>query len=129
MTSEPTQKFVPSQRIPISYWDWGNEGGPPLVLVHGGKDHARQWDRIAQALRDDYHVVALDLRGHGDSGWSPGGTYGLSDNASTSSASSRLLGRLLASSPIHTAAPSASSLLAPTPSISRASPSSKAPTH
>lgn len=81
MAAEPTQKFVTSQRIPISYWDWGNEEAPPLVLVHGGKDHARQWDRIAQAFRDTYHVVALDLRGHGDSGWSPGGTYGLSDNA------------------------------------------------
>ena len=81
MAAEPTQKFVTSQRIPISYWDWGNEAAPPLVLVHGGKDHARQWDRIAQAFRDTYHVVALDLRGHGNSGWSPGGTYGLSDNA------------------------------------------------
>lgn len=81
MSVQPVQKFVTSQRIPISYWDWGNEDAPPLVLVHGGKDHARQWDRIAEAFQPDYHVVALDLRGHGDSGWSPGGTYGLPDNA------------------------------------------------
>lgn len=82
MTSvEPVQKFVTSQRLQISYWDWGNEAAPPLVLVHGGKDHARSWDRVAEGLRDDYHVVALDLRGHGDSEWSPGGNYGLPDNA------------------------------------------------
>lgn len=79
--SEPVQKYVTSQRLQISYWDWGNEGAPPLVLVHGGKDHARSWDRVAEALRNDYHVVALDLRGHGDSDWSPGGNYGLPDNA------------------------------------------------
>jgi len=77
---EPVQKFFTSQRIQISYWDWGNEDAPPLVLVHGGKDHARSWDRVAEGLRDDYHVVALDLRGHGDSEWSVGGNYGLPDN-------------------------------------------------
>lgn len=81
MTAEPTQRFVESQRVRIAYWDWGNDGAPPLVLVHGGRDHARSWDRIAEAFRDDYHVVAPDLRGHGDSDWTPGGTYGLPDNA------------------------------------------------
>lgn len=77
----PRQHFVESQRIQISYWDWGNESAPPLVLVHGGRDHARSWDHLAEALQDDYHVVAPDLRGHGDSGWTPGGNYGLPDNA------------------------------------------------
>ena len=81
MTFEPRQRFVDSQRIPISYWDWGNEEAPPLVLVHGGRDHARSWGRLAEELRTDYHVVALDLRGHGDSGWTPGGNYSLPDNA------------------------------------------------
>ncbi|MDZ7726901.1 MAG: alpha/beta fold hydrolase [Dehalococcoidia bacterium] len=65
----------------IAYWDWGNAGAPPLVLVHGGRDHARSWDRIAEALCNEYHVVAPDLRGHGDSDWTPGGNYGLPDNA------------------------------------------------
>ncbi len=78
--SAPVQKFFTSQRLRISYWDWGNEDAPPLVLVHGGKDHARNWDRVAEGLRDAYHVVAIDLRGHGDSEWSPGGNYGLPDN-------------------------------------------------
>lgn len=79
--SEPRQWFVESQRIRISCWDWGNEGAPPLVLVHGGRDHARMWDRVAERFRDEYHVVAMDLRGHGDSGWSVGGDYGLPENA------------------------------------------------
>jgi pimeloyl-ACP methyl ester carboxylesterase len=78
---EPTQRYFESQRLRISYWDWGNEDAPPLVMVHGGKDHARAWDGIAEAFADTYHVVAMDLRGHGDSQWSVGGTYGLPDNA------------------------------------------------
>ena len=77
----PIQRFVTSQRLRISCWDWGNPSAPTLLLVHGGRDHARSWDRIAEAFRDDYHVVALDLRGHGDSDWSIGGNYGLPDNA------------------------------------------------
>ncbi len=81
MADEPRQRFVESQRIRISYWDWGNESAPALVLVHGGRDHARSWDGLAAAFRDEYHVVAPDLRGHGDSGWTPGGNYGLPDNA------------------------------------------------
>ena len=81
MNSEPVQRFVTSQRIRIAYWDWGNAGAPALVLVHGGRDHARAWDRIAEAFRDEYHVVAPDLRGHGDSAWSPGSAYGLPENA------------------------------------------------
>jgi pimeloyl-ACP methyl ester carboxylesterase len=79
--TEPTQHFFESQRLRLSYWDWGNAGAPPLVLIHGGRDHARSWDRVAEALRADYHVVALDMRGHGDSAWAVGSQYGLPDVA------------------------------------------------
>jgi pimeloyl-ACP methyl ester carboxylesterase len=78
---EPEQRYVESQRVRISYWDWGNQDAPPLVLVHGGGDNARSWQRVAEQLSDTYHVVAPDLRGHGGSDWVPGGTYGLPDNA------------------------------------------------
>jgi len=81
MDRAPVERFVESQRVKIAYWDWGNEDAPPLVLVHGGRDHSRAWDRIAEAFRDEYHVVAPDLRGHGNSEWTVGGTYGLPDNA------------------------------------------------
>jgi len=64
-----------SQRLRLHYVDWGNEGAPPLLLVHGGRDHCRNWDWVAEALRHDYHVIAPDLRGHGDSQWMVGGTY------------------------------------------------------
>jgi pimeloyl-ACP methyl ester carboxylesterase len=75
----PTSHFYVSQRLRLHYVDWGNDGAPPLVLVHGGRDHARNWDWVARALRRDWHVVAPDLRGHGDSGWALGGMYAVAD--------------------------------------------------
>jgi pimeloyl-ACP methyl ester carboxylesterase len=48
---------------------WGEPGRPGIVLVHGSAAHAGWWDPIAEALAQDFHVVALDLSGHGDSGW------------------------------------------------------------
>jgi pimeloyl-ACP methyl ester carboxylesterase len=71
----PTSHTFFSQRLRLHYVDWGNARKPPLLLVHGGRDHCRNWDWVAQALRDDWHVIAPDLRGHGDSQWSPDGSY------------------------------------------------------
>ncbi|MCX2981627.1 alpha/beta hydrolase [Halieaceae bacterium IMCC14734] len=64
-----------SQRLRLHYVDWGNHEAPPLLLIHGGRDHCRNWDWVARELRRDYHVIAPDLRGHGDSQWITGGTY------------------------------------------------------
>jgi pimeloyl-ACP methyl ester carboxylesterase len=65
----------------LHYVDWGNEGAPPMLLVHGGRDHCRNWDWVAEAFRDEYHIIAPDLRGHGDSQWSMGGSYTMPEYA------------------------------------------------
>ena len=75
--SGPESRFYESQGLRLHYADWGNEGAPHLILVHGGRDHCRSWDAIAQALRAHFHVLAPDLRGHGDSDWTKGGSYAL----------------------------------------------------
>jgi pimeloyl-ACP methyl ester carboxylesterase len=77
---EPVSHFFYSDRIKLQFWDWGNEGKPVVVLVHGSRDHARSWDWVARALRDDYHVYALDLRGHGNSAWAPGALYSIPEH-------------------------------------------------
>jgi len=46
-----------------------------MILLHGGRDHCRNWDWVATDLRKDFHIVAPDLRGHGDSAWSASGHY------------------------------------------------------
>jgi pimeloyl-ACP methyl ester carboxylesterase len=76
--SGPTSQSYISQRLRLHYVDWGNPTAPPLLLIHGGQDHCRNWDWVAQELRGDYHIIAPDLRGHGDSAWSPSGEYGMS---------------------------------------------------
>ncbi|QQS11878.1 MAG: alpha/beta hydrolase [Rhodospirillales bacterium] len=74
----PTSRVYFSQRLRLHYVDWGNPSAPPLLLVHGGRDHCRNWDWVAERLRKDWHVIAPDLRGHGDSQWSPDGNYAMS---------------------------------------------------
>ena len=56
-------------RTTIRLWQWGDPTQPPVLLVHGGWDHGRMWDGIAPRIAAlGYHAVAIDVRGHGDSG-------------------------------------------------------------
>ncbi len=77
MTDEPVSRYYWSQRLKLHYAVWGNEENPPLLLIHGNRDHARTWDQVARRLKNDYCVYAVDLRGHGDSDWSVGSQYSL----------------------------------------------------
>tara|TARA_Y100000588_G_scaffold392081_1_gene502737 strand:+ start:501 stop:1373 length:873 start_codon:yes stop_codon:yes gene_type:complete len=78
--SEPKQHYFQSQRLKINYWTWGDTTKPPMILVHGGRDHARMWDYVAELFTDIFYVLAYDLRGHGDSEWSRGSHYGIPEN-------------------------------------------------
>src|SRR5256712_12085212 len=46
--------------------DWGGDGRPPLLLLHGFTGHAHAWDTLSIALQPHFHVLALDQLGHGD---------------------------------------------------------------
>jgi esterase len=65
-----TSRNVEIGGLRFHYADWGG-GGPPLVMLHGLSGHARTWDDTAAPLSGDYHVLAVDQRGHGDTGWAP----------------------------------------------------------
>lgn len=71
----PCANFFESQRLRLHYAEWGDSQARPLLLLHGGRDHCRNWDWVAERLCADWHVIAPDLRGHGDSQWCPSGTY------------------------------------------------------
>lgn len=73
--TNPQSRFYHSQGLKLHYLDWGNAHLPPLILLHGIQDHAHSWDWVAAALREHWHVIVPDLRGHGDSEWSPDGAY------------------------------------------------------
>jgi pimeloyl-ACP methyl ester carboxylesterase len=66
---EPLEKTIPVNGINLHYVDWGSEGKPPLVVLHGFSSQARYWDGFAVRMRDAFHVYCLDQRGHGDSDW------------------------------------------------------------
>lgn len=69
-----------SQRLELAYAEWGRPDAPPLILVHGGRDQKRSWDRVASRLARRFRVIAHDLRGHGESEWVNDGDYGVMDH-------------------------------------------------
>jgi len=73
---EYAERFFRSGALRIHVRDWGDPGAPPLVLVHGLRDHSHSFDDLARGLLDRYHVLALDLRGHGDSETTPYYAFG-----------------------------------------------------
>jgi len=75
--SQPQDKFVPADSLKLHYLDWGNPDAPLMLLLHGLCGDAHYWDFFAQDMKRDYHILALDQRGHGDSSWAE--TYGPRD--------------------------------------------------
>ena len=71
----PASKNVTANGINIHYLDWGTEGKPPMVLLHGLRGHARVWEDVAESLCGDFHVYSVDQRGRGDTDHAPGGDY------------------------------------------------------
>jgi len=80
MTAPNRHATFSSQRLTLSFCEWGEEDAPPLVLVHGGRDQKRSWDNVAGALSQSHRVIAFDLRGHGQSDWVSDGDYGVMDH-------------------------------------------------
>ena len=73
--ARPTDKEVHVNRLRLHYLDWGNEDKPTMLLLHGRIQSAHSWDFTSLAFHDEFHVIALDERGHGDSDWAPDGDY------------------------------------------------------
>lgn len=76
----PEDHWLQLNGIRFHYLDWGNAHLPHVVLLHGGSLTAHTWDMAALLLRDRYHLVALDQRGHGDTEWTPGDQLDLDNN-------------------------------------------------
>ena len=65
---QPDDRFVTVRGVQLRYVDWG-DSGPLMLLLHGDMRTARSWDAVARDLCDQFHVLSLDSRGHGDSDW------------------------------------------------------------
>ena len=63
------ESFVEIDGLRLHLQDYGASGKPHMLCVHGGGANAHWYDFVAQGFNADYHVRAVDLRGHGDSEW------------------------------------------------------------
>jgi pimeloyl-ACP methyl ester carboxylesterase len=72
-------RFVTANGLRLHYLEWGDPAKPPMILLHGIARHAHTFDHIAPAFARDHRVIALDMRGHGDSAWSAEGAYLVQD--------------------------------------------------
>lgn len=79
LPTEGVDRFITVNGLRLHYLDWGNEGKPPFILLHGISRTAHTFDHVARRYQKDYHVIAIDMRGHGDSAWDPNAQYLVED--------------------------------------------------
>ena len=72
---QPKSMRMSVNGLDLHYLDWGNVGAPPVVCVHGYTSSAEAFNALARHFHDRFHIVAPDVRGHGESAWSPDGAY------------------------------------------------------
>ena len=71
-------KFKVSSGLNIAASSWGRDSDPLVILLHGGGQTRHAWGETGEKLsQNGFYVLALDLRGHGDSDWHPNGEYGV----------------------------------------------------
>ncbi len=75
----PADRFITVNGLRIHYLEWGTSGRQPLILLHGIARVAHTFDHLAPHFSKRYHVIAVDMRGHGDSGWDPKQAYLVED--------------------------------------------------
>lgn len=78
-TTAAHSHYVVRDDVRLHHLDWGNHGRHTIVLVHGSRLHAHVWNDFVRRYKDDFHIVAVDQRGHGDSAWCPHQRYDLED--------------------------------------------------
>jgi pimeloyl-ACP methyl ester carboxylesterase len=68
---QPTSSYLTCCGREIHFTEWGHADAPPLVMWHGLARTGRDFDDLAEALADTYHIVCPDTIGRGYSQWSP----------------------------------------------------------
>lgn len=88
MTTRPQPKssFVTLAGHRVHYLEWGRAGATPIVCVHGYTSSAQAFNALARHVQDRCHLLAPDVRGHGESAWSAAGAYQYRDQAGDLSA-------------------------------------------
>lgn len=74
-----TPRIIDANGVALQAYEWGAPAAPPALLLHSLAAHSHWWDWAAPRLAERFHVVALDLRGHGGSGWAEPPSYRFTD--------------------------------------------------
>ncbi|MQF82609.1 alpha/beta hydrolase [SAR202 cluster bacterium AD-802-E10_MRT_200m] len=74
-TQFPIDRHFHSAGLKIHYLAWGNSNNTPMILLHHIGSQAHVWDQFARNMSKEYFVLAMDMRGHGDSEWAGEGRY------------------------------------------------------
>ena len=77
MFNDYQDKYLNIGDLELHYLEWGSDTNPTVILLHGLRGHAHSWDEVSNALKDKFHVLALDQRGRGSSDWSPSQDYSI----------------------------------------------------
>ena len=80
--SQPKSEVLTVNDLRLHYLDWGNADAAPVVCVHGYTSSAQAFNAPARHFQDRFHVIAPDVRGHGESAWSPAREYQYHDQVS-----------------------------------------------
>ena len=71
-------RFRAPDSVELAGHAWGDAGHPPVILLHGGGQTRHAWKHTARLVAEaGFYAIAVDLRGHGDSDWSPDGDYSM----------------------------------------------------
>ena len=75
--NEAADRSIQVHGLNLHYLEWGDAANPTVLMLHGASQQAHSWDFVSLALSDEFHILALDQRGHGDSDWAPEGDYSI----------------------------------------------------
>jgi len=79
LQGQSVDRYVTVNGLRIHYLDFGGDGKQPLIMLHGIGRVAHTFDHVASHFNQNYHVMAVDMRGHGDSDWDPKAAYLVED--------------------------------------------------
>src|SRR5205814_3167771 len=79
---QPTAKFPTVNGLRLRTLEWGRPGALSVICVHGYTSSAEAFNALARRLQDRAHIIAMDVRGHGESAWSSDGAYQYADQMS-----------------------------------------------
>jgi len=75
--NEPVDKSVQIDGMNFHYLEWGDPSNPSILMLHGNSQQSHSWDFVSLALSEQFHLIVLDQRGHGDSDWAGDGDYSI----------------------------------------------------